>query len=80
VAWETPTLENFQEFANIMQANSTRKIFVHCAANMRVSAFMYLYRQIYDRIDAETARFDLEKIWIPNQIWQTFIDRTRTDN
>jgi protein tyrosine phosphatase (PTP) superfamily phosphohydrolase (DUF442 family) len=75
VAWEAPTLENFQAFANVMQANSTRTIFVHCAANKRVSAFVYLYRQMYDRIDAATARLDLEKIWVPNQIWQTFIDR-----
>jgi protein tyrosine phosphatase (PTP) superfamily phosphohydrolase (DUF442 family) len=80
VAWEAPTLEDFQEFANVMQANSTKKIFVHCAANMRVSAFMYLYRQIYDRVDAETARLDLEKIWVPNQIWQTLIDRIRSDS
>jgi protein tyrosine phosphatase (PTP) superfamily phosphohydrolase (DUF442 family) len=80
VAWEAPTLENFQEFANVMQTNSTRKIFVHCAANMRVSAFMYLYRQIDDRIDEETARRDLEKIWVPDRIWQTLIDRIRSDS
>jgi protein tyrosine phosphatase (PTP) superfamily phosphohydrolase (DUF442 family) len=78
VAWEAPTLEDFQKFANVMQANALRKIFVHCAANMRVSAFMYLYRQIYDLVDEETARLDLEKIWVPNQIWQTLIDRIRT--
>jgi protein tyrosine phosphatase (PTP) superfamily phosphohydrolase (DUF442 family) len=78
VAWEAPTLEDFQEFANVMQANLSRKVFVHCAANMRVSAFMYLYRQIYDRVDPETARLDLEKIWVPNRIWQTLIDRIRT--
>ncbi len=78
VAWEAPTLEDFQEFANVMQANLSQKIFVHCAANKRVSAFMYLYRQIYDRIDETTARLDLEKIWIPNQIWQTLLDRMIT--
>jgi protein tyrosine phosphatase (PTP) superfamily phosphohydrolase (DUF442 family) len=75
VKWESPTLENFQEFAKVMQANSTRKIFVHCAANKRVSAFMYLYRQMSDRVDEATARLDLEKIWVPDRVWQTFIDR-----
>jgi protein tyrosine phosphatase (PTP) superfamily phosphohydrolase (DUF442 family) len=75
VLWEAPTLENFQEFANVMNADLERKIFIHCAANKRVSAFMYLYRQIYEQIDAATARIDLEKIWVPNQIWQAFIDR-----
>jgi protein tyrosine phosphatase (PTP) superfamily phosphohydrolase (DUF442 family) len=75
VLWEAPTLENFQEFANVINVHSDQKIFVHCAANMRVSAFMYLYRQLYNRVDEETARLDLEKIWQPNQIWQNFIDR-----
>jgi protein tyrosine phosphatase (PTP) superfamily phosphohydrolase (DUF442 family) len=74
VLWETPTLDNFQEFANIMNAHEDKKIFVHCAANMRVSAFMYLYRQMFDRVDEETARADLAKIWQPNEIWQNFID------
>jgi protein tyrosine phosphatase (PTP) superfamily phosphohydrolase (DUF442 family) len=74
VLWETPTPDNFQEFANVMNAHEDKKIFVHCAANMRVSAFMYLYRQIFDRVDEETARADLAKIWQPNEIWQNFID------
>ena len=75
VLWEAPTLENFQEFVNVMNANKDRKIFVHCAANMRVSAFMYLYRQLHNQIDEETAQLDLAKIWAPNEVWQNFIDR-----
>jgi protein tyrosine phosphatase (PTP) superfamily phosphohydrolase (DUF442 family) len=75
VLWETPTVENFREFARVMDANLERKIFIHCAANMRVSAFVYLYRQIYLGIDEATARQDLVKIWAPNQVWQEFIDR-----
>ncbi len=74
VLWEAPTLDNFQEFATVMKAHEDKKIFVHCAANMRVSAFMYLYRQMFDRVNEETARADLAKIWQPNEIWQNFID------
>ena len=77
VIWNVPTLENFQEFANVMNVHVDHKIFVHCAANMRVSAFMYVYRQIHDETLRETARLDLEKIWQPNEIWQTFIDRVQ---
>ncbi len=76
VLWDHPTLENFQEFVQVMNARTDRKIFVHCAANKRVSAFMYLYQQIDDRIDEATAKLDLAKIWVPNQVWQTFIDRS----
>ncbi len=77
VLWEAPTLENFQEFVNAIDAHVDRKIFVHCVANKRVSAFMYLYRQLYERVDEETAQLDLAKIWQPNQIWQDFIIRVR---
>ncbi len=77
VFWDAPTLENVQEFITVMNANKDQKIFVHCAANMRVSAFMYLYRQIEDRSDEATARLDLAKIWVPNETWQTFIDSTK---
>jgi protein tyrosine phosphatase (PTP) superfamily phosphohydrolase (DUF442 family) len=83
VLWEAPTLEKFQEFVKAMNAHADRKIFVHCAANMRVSAFMYLYRQLEDarsdqlcpRVDRATAKLDLAKIWQPNEIWQNFIER-----
>ncbi len=75
VLWETPTIENFQEFAQVMNTNLERKIFIHCAANMRVSAFMYLYRQIHQGVDEATARQDLVKIWTPNEVWQIYIDR-----
>jgi protein tyrosine phosphatase (PTP) superfamily phosphohydrolase (DUF442 family) len=80
VIWETPTVENFREFARVMDANSDRKIFIHCAANMRVSAFIYLYRQIHLGIDEATARQDLIKIWTPNDVWQGFIDRVLTNS
>ena len=76
VVWTEPTLADFQTFMNIMDKYSVQKVFVHCAANKRVSAFLYLYRQIVEGIDEVTARRDLVKIWIPNPIWQDFIDST----
>ena len=60
-----------------MDAHPDDKIFVHCAANKRVSAFVYLYR-ICQGVDELIARQDLVKIWTPNQIWEKFIDRTRS--
>lgn len=74
VEWESPTLADFQQFVSTMQAHAGEPIFVHCAANMRVSAFIYLYRAICDRIPPETAIADLHQIWQPNPIWQAFID------
>jgi protein tyrosine phosphatase (PTP) superfamily phosphohydrolase (DUF442 family) len=76
VIWTEPTLADFQEFMNIMDKYSAQKVFVHCAANKRVSVFLYLYRQLAEGTDELTAYQDLVKIWIPNQIWQDFIDAT----
>ncbi len=73
VLWEEPTLEKAQQFFDVMQANGGKKVFVHCAANMRVSAFMYLYRRLVEGVDATIAQRDLHQIWEPNERWQVFI-------
>ncbi|HEY9729522.1 MAG TPA: protein tyrosine phosphatase family protein, partial [Chroococcales cyanobacterium] len=70
-----PTLEDISRFFSVMDANQDKPVFVHCAANMRVSAFIYLYRLIRDRISEEQAKQDLHQIWTPNETWQTFIQQ-----
>ena len=73
VAWTAPTQADFQAFISVMDAHSDRQVFVHCAANKRVSVFVYLYR-IYQGTDEIVARRDLAKIWTPEPIWQDFIE------
>ncbi|WP_198287546.1 protein tyrosine phosphatase family protein [Rivularia sp. PCC 7116] len=73
VIWENPTEDKLQEFIQVMKTNVDKKIFVHCAANKRVSAFIYLYRRHQEGIDEEIAKKDLHQIWVPNEIWQQFI-------
>ncbi len=73
VLWENPTIEDVTEFFSIMEANPDNKVFVHCAANKRVSAFIYLYRRLYTAINEQEAKQDLHKIWVPNEIWNKFI-------
>lgn len=75
VVWENPTMENINDFFRVMEANNDKQVFVHCAANMRVSAFIYLYRCLHQGISDEDAKKDLQKIWIPNEIWQRFIEQ-----
>lgn len=75
VVWDNPTLEDVAQFFSIMEDNSDKNIFVHCAANMRVSAFMYLYHRIHKGMSDDDARKDLEQIWLPNEIWQKFIEQ-----
>ncbi|MEA5505248.1 protein tyrosine phosphatase family protein [Halotia wernerae UHCC 0503] len=73
VLWENPTIENVTEFFSIMEVNADKKVFVHCAANKRVSAFIYLYRRLFTDINEQEAKQDLYKIWVPNEIWNKFI-------
>ncbi len=75
IIWEQPTLDDVQQFFNVMTANAQQPVFVHCAANMRVSTFMYLYRRIYDRLSDADAQPDLQRIWVPNANWQAFIQQ-----
>jgi hypothetical protein len=58
-----------------MHAFEGRRVFVHCAANMRVSAFMYLYRVIFKDVAASEARRDLNAIWHPDEVWSKYIEQ-----
>lgn len=73
VLWEKPTFEDLTKFFHVMEANADKQIFVHCAANMRVSAFIYLYRRLRQGLNDETAKQDLQQIWFPNEVWDNFI-------
>jgi len=74
VLWENPTLEDFNQFFQTLHENTEQKVLIHCAMNMRVSVFVYLYRQIHDHLTENEARQDLQKIWTPNETWQAFIE------
>jgi protein tyrosine phosphatase (PTP) superfamily phosphohydrolase (DUF442 family) len=76
IDWEYPTLNDFESLADLLDQNSDRKTWVHCAKNMRVSAMIYLYHRLRKGYTEETSSRYLEQIWQPNQIWQNFIDAT----
>jgi protein tyrosine phosphatase (PTP) superfamily phosphohydrolase (DUF442 family) len=73
VQWENPKLEQLTVFFGMLNALKDRKVWVHCAKNMRVSAFIYLYRRICLAENHEAAAFPMKQIWEPNEIWQGFI-------
>lgn len=75
VEWENPTRKNLDDFMNAMDARKDEKVFVHCQANYRATAFIALYRVL--RLDWETDRAfeDVRKIWKPSEypVWEKFI-------
>ena len=75
VKWEAPSAGNLQEFFAAMEELPERKVFVHCAMNKRVSAFVFLHRVLHQGMAPEDARRDLLRIWNPNPVWAEFIER-----
>jgi len=73
VDFKAPTSQNFRDFCRVMDGFDNRPVFVHCAANMRVSAFVFLYRVIFKHISVADAEVDLHAIWQPDEVWSRFI-------
>ena len=60
-------------FFEAMEHHKGRRIWVHCAANMRVSAFLGLYWRIRQGWPEHRAFALLREIWEPNVVWTEFI-------
>jgi protein tyrosine phosphatase (PTP) superfamily phosphohydrolase (DUF442 family) len=75
VVWENPTLADLDQFFEAMETHRERMVFVHCALNMRVSVFVYLYRVLKLGLNPAIAQRDLLAIWQPNGHWQRFVDQ-----
>ena len=75
VIWADPTPTDLAAFFAVMERYAGRRIFVHCAANYRASAFNMLYRVLRLGWRIEDARPDLDAIWDPAEYpqWQAFI-------
>jgi NAD+ diphosphatase len=76
VAWEQPRSEDFEAFCAALREHSGRRVFVHCAANKRVSVFVFLYRVLELGLPRAKAQADLDAIWQPDVVWSQFIERT----
>ena len=79
VDFSAPSAQDFQQFVRHMQSHKDQKIWVHCAANMRVSCFIFKYRTAILGEDLTLAEADLNKMWQPNQVWKNFIDKPATN-
>jgi protein tyrosine phosphatase (PTP) superfamily phosphohydrolase (DUF442 family) len=74
VDFQAPQDQDLEMFCQLMQAYADRKLFVHCAANMRVSAFVFLYRVVCQGVGVAEAEVDLHAIWQPDEVWSRFIE------
>ena len=77
VKFEAPTVEDFRIFTATMDGWEGNKVFVHCAANYRASAFVALYGELRLGWTRERADALTRKLWSPNETWEAFIARCR---
>ena len=73
VQFVAPTRANLLEFFTAMETHEGQKIWIHCAANIRVSAFLGLYRVIKQGWGSEQAFAQLHELWQPDEAWSSFI-------
>ena len=75
VLWERPVPSDLARFIETMEALAGQRVFVHCAANKRVSVFMALYRIRKLGWSRTEALAEVARIWEPEGVWQAFIEQ-----
>jgi protein tyrosine phosphatase (PTP) superfamily phosphohydrolase (DUF442 family) len=77
VSFDAPTVADFEAFVAQMDAWAGERVFVHCAANFRVSSFMAVYGQLRLGWDRDRADLHARAFWEPNPTWQAFLAECR---
>jgi len=77
VVFTDPKPEDFRRFADVMASHCTDKIFIHCALNWRVSAFVALYGELRLGWPPSKAEAHMRTFWEPNDVWIKFVQDCR---
>ena len=70
VDFENPKKSDLKLFINTLQALGSNKVWVHCAKNYRVTAFMYVYHKYVLRTPFEEIDLSMFDLWSPEKKWQ----------
>jgi protein tyrosine phosphatase (PTP) superfamily phosphohydrolase (DUF442 family) len=73
VQFGAPKEEDLLAFFDAMDRNSGRRVWIHCAANMRVTAFVGLYRVLRLGWTEGDAFSLMRTVWKTDHIWSAFI-------
>ena len=65
VPWDAPSIDHIKEFFKVMDELENKKIFVHCAANYRASAFMHQYLTLRKEMTSNKATSPILREWLP---------------
>jgi protein tyrosine phosphatase (PTP) superfamily phosphohydrolase (DUF442 family) len=70
VPFESPSVKHLRLFIRVMECLKGEKVWVHCAANYRVSAFMYQYQKQLYGLSSEEAKSSIFEFWHPDGEWK----------
>ena len=74
VAWEHPLRSDLERFFGVMDELADKRLFVHCAANKRVSAFVALHRILRLGWARDAAFAEMHAVWEPDAVWTRFLN------
>ncbi|HYA37185.1 MAG TPA: protein tyrosine phosphatase family protein [Candidatus Methylomirabilis sp.] len=74
VAWARPLRSDLEHFFDVMDELSDQRVFVHCAANKRVSAFIALHRILHLGWAQDAAFAEMHAVWEPDAVWTRFLN------
>ncbi len=80
IEWENPQVDQLKQFFRLMAGFVGRKPWLHYALNVRVSAFVYLYRRIVRKEDETSAAWPMREVWVPDGTWRAFINQALGDS
>lgn len=70
VDFEEPKLSDLNLFLRIISSIKDKKVFIHCAKNYRVTAFMYVYHKHVLNTPFEDIDVSMFEQWSPSSKWQ----------
>jgi protein tyrosine phosphatase (PTP) superfamily phosphohydrolase (DUF442 family) len=73
VKFDAPTESDLDQFIAVMKRVEHRRVWIHCASNLRVPTFLGLYWNLQLGWPVDRAFALMESLWQPNQIWSQFI-------
>lgn len=74
VVFEAPAAADFARFCAELAARRGQRLFIHCALNCRVSAFVALHRVLREGWSREAAWAAMREIWEPDEVWSRFLE------
>ena len=83
VPWDAPNENHLAQFFGVMDAMvaQNKKVWVHCAANYRASAFTYKYLTMNQGLSEPESTTPLLTKWLPymDEAWQGIMQMTPSD-